>query len=176
MVFTNFIFMQNKGQDETQVKLMTITYWIKWLLVTRVWGKNHGIYECITIWCVFELVRTSLLIAVLLRDLWDAIFIVYWSFRRYNGSTSFQLRIQWFSNGAAYATWHVSNLRLLLCCALICTGFIGVEVRRSGCHADGYRERGLHLWDAVAVGRESAMLLGQTFLVAVASGRRFLLL
>ena len=34
-------------------------------------------------------------------------------------STSFQLRIQWFSNVAVYATWHVSNLRLLLCCALI---------------------------------------------------------
>ena len=34
-------------------------------------------------------------------------------------STSFQLRIQWFSNAAAYATWHVSNSGLLLCCALI---------------------------------------------------------
>ena len=142
LVFTIFIFMQNKGQNETKVKLITITYWIKLLLVTRVWGKNHVIYECITIWCVFELVHPSLLIAYLLKDLWDTIFIVYLSFRRHNWSTSFQLHIQWFSNVVAYATCHMSNLRLLLCCALICTGFIGVDVRRSGCHADGYRERG----------------------------------
>ena len=38
LVFTIFIFMQNKGQNETQLKLITITYWIK-LLVTRVYGK-----------------------------------------------------------------------------------------------------------------------------------------
>ena len=30
--------MQNNGRNETQVKLITITYWIK-LLVTLVWGK-----------------------------------------------------------------------------------------------------------------------------------------
>ena len=38
LVFTIIIFMQNKGQNETQVKLITITYWIKLLLVTRVSG------------------------------------------------------------------------------------------------------------------------------------------
>ena len=77
MVFTIFLFMQKKGKNETRVKLITITYWIKLLLVTRVFVKIHGMYECITSWCVFELVRTSLLIAYLLGDLWDAIFI-YW--------------------------------------------------------------------------------------------------
>ena len=84
-----FIFMQNKGQYEIQVKLITITYRTKWLLVTQVWGKNHGIYECIKIWCVFELIRTRLLIAYLLRDLWDAIFMVYLSFQRYNSVNFF---------------------------------------------------------------------------------------
>ena len=29
LVFTIFIFMQNKGQNETQVKLIIITYWNK---------------------------------------------------------------------------------------------------------------------------------------------------
>ena len=75
LVFTIFIFMQNKGQNETQVKLIAITYWIKWLLVIQVLVKIHGMYECITSWCVLELVRTSELIAYLLRDLCDAIFI-----------------------------------------------------------------------------------------------------
>ena len=73
LVFTIFIFMQNKSQNETQVKLITITYWIKLLLVLPI-RYNHGIYECITVWSVFELLCTSLLIAYLLRDLWDAIF------------------------------------------------------------------------------------------------------
>ena len=36
LVFAIFIFMQNKGKNETQVKLITITYWIKLLLVTQV--------------------------------------------------------------------------------------------------------------------------------------------
>ena len=31
LVFTIFIFMQNKGQNETQVILITVTYWIKLL-------------------------------------------------------------------------------------------------------------------------------------------------
>ena len=34
-------------------------------------------------------------------------------------NNSVELRIQWFSNVAVYATWHVSNLCLLLCYALI---------------------------------------------------------
>ena len=34
-------------------------------------------------------------------------------------SASFQLHIQWFSNVTAHATWNVSNLLLLLRCALI---------------------------------------------------------
>ena len=35
LVFTIFIIMQNKGQNETQVKLIIVTYWIKLLLVTQ---------------------------------------------------------------------------------------------------------------------------------------------
>ena len=70
LVFTIFIFMQNKGQNETRVKLIIITYLNK-IVVSH---NDHGIYECIIIWCVLELVRTSLLIAFLLRDLWDEIF------------------------------------------------------------------------------------------------------
>ena len=35
LVFTIFIFVQNKGQNKTQVKLITVTYWIKLLLVTE---------------------------------------------------------------------------------------------------------------------------------------------
>ena len=34
LVSTIFIFMQNKGQNETQVILIIFTYWIKLLLVT----------------------------------------------------------------------------------------------------------------------------------------------
>ena len=36
LVFTIFIFTQNKGQNETPVKLIAITYWIKLFLVTQV--------------------------------------------------------------------------------------------------------------------------------------------
>ena len=53
------------------------------------------------------------------------------------------MRIQWFSDVAAYATcmaWVEFTLVALLCAH--CTGFIGVDVRRSGCHAEGYGERG----------------------------------
>ena len=52
---------------------------------------NHGIYECITIWYVFELLLTILLIAYLLRDLWHAIFIGYLSVQRYNSVNSFSI-------------------------------------------------------------------------------------
>ena len=96
-----------------------------------------------------ELVHTSLLIANLLRDLWDAIFIVYLSFQRYNGSTSFQLRIQWFSNVAAYATWHVSNLCLLLCCAFIALDSSALMLWDPvAMKMDIVRE--VQLWDAVS--------------------------
>ena len=70
-----FYLCKTKVKNETKVKLITITYWIKWLLVTRVFVQIHGMYECITSWCVLELLRTSLLIAYLLSDLWDVIFI-----------------------------------------------------------------------------------------------------
>ena len=61
---------------------------------------NHGIYELyMNIWInyifiiiyefdAFELLRTSLLIAYLLRDLWDAIFVCYLSVQRYNSVSS----------------------------------------------------------------------------------------
>ena len=39
-VFTVFIFMQSKGQNKTKVKLISVTYWIKNLLVIQ--GHNHG--------------------------------------------------------------------------------------------------------------------------------------
>ena len=35
LVFTNFIFMQNKGQNETEVKWINVLIWIKLLLVTQ---------------------------------------------------------------------------------------------------------------------------------------------
>ena len=80
---------------------------------------KHGIYEYVTIRCVFELVCTSLLIAYLLRELWDAMFIGYFSVRRYNSVNSFSIVYPVVFNATAYATWHVTNSRLLLCCALI---------------------------------------------------------
>ena len=38
--------MQNKGQNETQAELVTVTYLIKLCLVTE--AHNHGRYEFIT--------------------------------------------------------------------------------------------------------------------------------
>ena len=108
--------MQNKGQNETQVKLITVTYWIKLLLVAQY--NDNGIYECITIWCVFELLRTSLLIAYLLRDLWDAISIGYLSVRRYNSVNSFSTAYP-VAFQCRCLCHIVSNSLLLLWCALI---------------------------------------------------------
>ena len=67
-------------------------------------------------------------------------------------STPFQLRVQWFSNAAAYATRHVSNSSLLLCCALIALVSSVVGVMRHDCHKDAhciYKERAA-LSDAVS--------------------------
>ena len=50
LVFTNFIFMQNKGQNETQVEI-NYNYLLNKIIVShRSIRYNHGIYECITIW------------------------------------------------------------------------------------------------------------------------------
>ena len=52
------------------------------------------------IWCVNELLSASLLIVYLGRDPWDAILYGFtYRFGDANGSTPFQLCIQWFSKG-----------------------------------------------------------------------------
>ena len=53
------------------------------------------------------------------HTIYPKILLSYLSVQRYNSVNFFQLRIQWFSNATAYATWHVSNSRLLPWCALI---------------------------------------------------------
>ena len=104
---------------------------------------NHDIYECITIWCVFELVRTSLLIAYLLRDLWDAISIGYLSVRRYNSVNSFSIAYPVVFQCRCLC--HIAYVEFTLL-ALVCSHcifLIDVDVRRPDYHEDGYRERGV---------------------------------
>ena len=48
----------HRAKSETQVKLITVTYWIQMLLVVQ--SHNHGIYKCITVWCVIKLLTTNL--------------------------------------------------------------------------------------------------------------------
>ena len=137
-----------------QIKLITIAYWIKLLLVTVVSVMyNHGIYECITVWCVVEFLRTSLLIAYLLRDLWDAILF----YRLLIGSEIqfcqllFNCVSSGFFNAAAYATWHLSNLRLLLwfaLTALVSSALMLEDPIAMKMHIVD-REGGI-LWDAVS--------------------------
>ena len=67
LVFTIFIFMQNKGQNETQVKLFIITYLNK--IVVSHASIMIMVYMNVLQFDVSELVCTSLLIAYLLRDL-----------------------------------------------------------------------------------------------------------
>ena len=121
---------------------------------------NHGIYECITIWCVFELQRTSLLIAYLSRDLWDTIFIGYLAVRRYNPvnflSTAYRVVFQ------CRCLCHMACVEFTLVALLCshCTCFIGADVRRPDCHADVYRERGAVVGCSFQpFERDSAMLL-----------------
>ena len=78
---------------------------------------SHGIYKCITIWCVLELVRNGLLIAYLLRDLWDAIFTGYLSFWRYN---LVQLLFNCISSGfpMALPMTH-GTCRIYACCSVV---------------------------------------------------------
>ena len=99
---------------------------------------NHGIYECITIWWLFELVRTSLLIVYLLGDLWDAIFICYLSVRSYNSSTPFQLSIHWFSKCRCLCHTACVEFTLVALVCSHCTCLIGVDVRRPDSHKDLY--------------------------------------
>ena len=58
-------------------------------------------------------------IAYLLRDLWDAIFISYVSVRRHYSVNSLSIAHPVVFSCRCFATWHGSNLRLLLCCAFI---------------------------------------------------------
>ena len=133
---------------------------------------NLGIYECIKIWCVFKLVRTSLLIAYLLRDLWVAIFIVYLSFRRYNSVDFFSTAYPVVFQCRCLCTWHVLNLLLLLCCALIALVSSALMLGDPiAMQIDILKE--VQLWDAIS-SLLSAGSFGQTLLGAVSSTRRLL--
>ena len=144
LVFTIFIFIA-KQRSKWNSRNINYNY-----LLNKIVGSHtsirysHGIYECITIWCVFELVRTSLLIDYLLRDLWDAIFIGYLSFQRYNSVDYFSIAYPVVFNAAAYATWYVSNSRLLLCCTLLALVSSVLELWDLTATKMRIVERGLH--------------------------------
>ena len=76
----HYFYIYTKQRSKWNSGKINYNYLLNKIVVSHTSRRcNHGIYECITIWCVIELLRTSLLIAYLLRDLWDAIFIGYLS-------------------------------------------------------------------------------------------------
>ena len=94
--------------------------------------------------CV-RIATTSLLIAYLLRDLWDAIFIGYLLVRRYNSVTSFSIAYPVVFQYRCLCHMACVEFTLVALVCSHCTCLIGVDVRRPDCHADAScRERGLH--------------------------------
>ena len=81
--FTIFIFMQNKGQNETLVKLITVTYWIKFWLVTQA--------QCMIMVYMkvfqFDVCSNCYVLVYWLRTYWEIYemqYFGYLSVRRYN--------------------------------------------------------------------------------------------
>ena len=121
MVGVHYFYIYAKQWLKLNSGKINYSYLLNKWLVTQVQFLNyeHGIYECITVWCVFELLPTSLLIDYLLRDLWDAIFRLLNGSEIKFGQFLFNCVSSGFTNAAVYATWHVASSRLLLWCALL---------------------------------------------------------
>ena len=139
LVFAIFIFMQNKGQNKTQVKLIIITYLNK--IVVSHTSTIIMVYMNVL---QFDVCSNCYVLVYWLSTNWEIYEMQY--FRLLIGSEIQFLQLLFncvssgFPNAAVYATWHVSNSRLLLCCALI--ALVSSELRRPDCHEDAYcRER-----------------------------------
>ena len=149
LVFTIFIFLQNKGQNKTQVNLIKITYWNK-IVVSH---TSMIIIVYINI-LQFDVCSYFYIPVYWLPTYWEIYemqyFYVTYRFGDTIWSTLFQLRIQWFSNAAGYATWHVSNSRLLLWCALIALVSSALMLGDPIAMKMRIVETVLHLWGAVS--------------------------
>ena len=121
------------------------------------------------------LVYTSLLIPYLLKDLWDVIFQIYLSVRRYNLVNSYSTANQWFSKCRCLC--HMACVKFTLV-VLVCSHCTFLIVRwsyetRVPCRCS-WRERCVGWMQIPAVSRESAMLLMQPLIGAAASTQRLL--
>ena len=171
-VFTIFIFMQNKGQNETQVKLIRVTYWIKLLLVTQVQCMIIMVYMNVL---QFDVCSNCCLLVYWLPTYWEIYemqYLGYLSVQRYNSVNSFST--------AHPVVFQMPLLmphgmcRIHACCSLHLFHHV-LELWGTTATKVLIVERRMHLWGAVsAVGRESAMLLRQTLIGAAASTQRLL--
>ena len=102
----HYFYIYAKQRSKLNSGKINYSYLLNKMVVshTSTMHDHHGIYECITVWCVFELLPTSLLIAYLLRDLWDAIFRLLIGSEIQFGQLLFNCASSGFSNAAAYAT------------------------------------------------------------------------
>ena len=83
--------MQNKGQNETQGKI-NYSYLLNKIMVSHTSTiRDHGIYECITVWCVFELLRTTVYWLPTYWEIYEMQYLGYLSVRRYNSVNSFSI-------------------------------------------------------------------------------------
>ena len=98
---------------------------------------------------MFELVRTSLLIAYLVRDLWDAIFIGYLSVRGYNSVNFVSTAYPGFFQCRCLCYMACVEFTLVAMLCSHCTYLIDAGVGRADWNEDGYR-RELQLWNAVS--------------------------
>ena len=70
LVGIHYFYIYGKQKSKWNSGKTNYSYLLNKIVVSHtITMHDHGIYECITVWCVFELLRTSLLIAYLLRDL-----------------------------------------------------------------------------------------------------------
>ena len=150
LVFTIFIFMQNKGQNETQVKLIIITYLNK--IVVSYTSIMIMVYINVLQFdvCSYLYVLVYWLHAYLLRDLWDAIIMIgYLSVHRYNSvnfaSTAYPVVFQ------CLCVCHMACVEFTLVALLCshCTFLLSAGVGRADWNEDGYH-RELQLWNAVS--------------------------
>ena len=91
-------------------------YWIKLLLVIS--AHNHGICECITVWCVIEFLSANLLMLPMERcTRWNNYTGLLIGLEIQIGQLLFNCASSGFPNAALHATWHMPSS----CC---CSGVL----------------------------------------------------
>ena len=115
LVRVHYFYIYAKQRSKWNSGKINYSYLLNKIMVSHTSTMHdHCIYECIRVWCVFELVRTSLLIANILRDLWDAIFRLLIGLEIQFGQLLFNCLSSGFPNASAYATF---MCQILACCS-----------------------------------------------------------